>query len=103
MPGPDVEVIARDPAQPAPMAMPTAASSSSAWTTEMSFSPLFSSTRNRSEYAMRYSHREEEGVMGYQATTVTPPMRAPRAAAWLPSTSTLPSTTPVIGSSRYGS
>ena len=32
MPGPDVDVIARAPAQPAPMTIPIAAISSSAWT-----------------------------------------------------------------------
>src|SRR5260370_25963064 len=103
MPGPEVEVIERAPAQPAPIAMPTAASSSSACTTEMSFSPVFGSVRNLSAYAIRFSHRDEEGVMGYHAATVTPPIRAPSAAAWLPSTSTFWSTTPLIASRRYGS
>src|SRR6059058_5109464 len=102
IPGPDVEVIALAPAQPAPIAIPTAASSSSAWTTEMRFS-LSPLARNRSAYAIRYSHSDDDGVIGYQATTVTPPIRAPIAAAWLPSTRTLPSTTPVMGSRRYGS
>src|ERR1700694_6194406 len=102
MPGPDVEVIARAPPHPAPIASPTAASSSSAWTIEMSFSPVFGSVRNLSEYAMRFSHTDEEGVIGYHAATVTPPISAPSADAWLPSTSTLPSTTPVIGSRREG-
>ncbi len=32
MPGPEVAVMDRAPAQPAPSAMPTEASSSSAWT-----------------------------------------------------------------------
>src|SRR5256885_15702568 len=103
MPGPEVEVKARAPAPPAPIAIPTAASSSSAWTTETSFSPVLASRRNRSEYAMKYSHSDDEGVIGYQATTLAPPITAPRAAAWLPSTSTLPSTLPVIASRRYGS
>ena len=49
MPGPEVDVIARAPAQPAPIAIPIAASSSSAWTIEMSFSPVFGSVRNLSE------------------------------------------------------
>src|SRR2546430_16883564 len=103
MPGPDVDVNERAPAQPAPIAMPTAASSSSAWTTETSFSPVFGSTRKRSEYAMKYSHSDEDGVIGYHATTVAPPISAPSAAAWLPSTRTLPSTLPVIASRRYAS
>src|SRR5258708_17883119 len=101
MPGPDVEVIERAPAQPAPMAIPRAASSSSACTTAISFSPVLGSMRKRSEYAMRFSQRDDEGVIGYQAATVTPPMSAPSAAAWLPSTSTFPSTTPFIGSRPY--
>src|SRR2546428_1011363 len=103
MPGPDVEVIARAPAHDAPIAMPTAASSSSACTTAMRFLPVFGSARKRSEYAMRYSHSDDDGVIGYHAATVTPPMSAPSAAAWLPSTSTLPSTAPVIGSRRSAS
>src|SRR5260370_13539142 len=103
MPGPEVDVIERAPAQPAPIAIPTAASSSSAWTTEMSFSPVFGSIRNLSAYAMRFSQTDDDGVIGYQAATVTPPISAPSAAAWLPSTSTLPSTTPVIGSRRHRS
>src|SRR5260221_8609963 len=103
MPGPDVEVIARAPAHDAPIAMPTAASSSSACTTAIRLSPVLGSVRKRSEYAIRYSHSEDDGVIGYHAATVTPPMSAPSAAAWLPSTSTLPSTTPVIGSRRKGS
>src|SRR6266566_2928310 len=103
MPGPDVEVIARAPAHDAPIAMPTAASSSSACTTAMRFSPVLESVRKRSAYAMRYSHSDDDGVIGYHAATVTPPMSAPNAAAWLPSTSTLPSTSPVLGSRWYGS
>src|SRR6267143_1941765 len=67
MPGPDVEVMARAPAQPAPIAMPTAANSSSACTTAIRRSPVFESTRNRSEYAIRFSQRDEEGVIGYHA------------------------------------
>src|SRR6266568_1545623 len=102
MPGPEVDVIARAPAHPAPIAMPTAASSSSACTTAIRLSPL-GSVRNRSEYAIRYSHSDDDGVIGYHAATVTPPISAPSAAAWFPSTSILPSTTPVMGSSRYGS
>src|SRR5260370_40391232 len=103
MPGPDVEVIARAPAHEAPIAMPTAASSSSAWTTAIRLSPVLASMRNRSAYAMRYSHNDEDGVIGYHAATETPPIRAPSAAAWLPSTSTFWSTTPLIASRRYGS
>ncbi len=45
MPGPDVVVIARAPAQPAPSTMPIAASSSSAWTTAKVGLPVSGSTR----------------------------------------------------------
>src|SRR5256885_9836512 len=38
--------------------------SSSACTTEMSFSPVFGSMRKRSAYAIRFSHSEEDGVIG---------------------------------------
>jgi len=34
-------------------------------------------------YSMRVSQTEEEGVMGYQVTTVTPANIEPRAAAWI--------------------
>src|SRR2546427_2832400 len=98
MPGPEVDVIALAPAQPAPIAIPRAASSSSACTMAIRFSPVLGSTRKRSEYAMRFSHSDDDGVIGYHAATVTPPIKAPRHAAWLPSTSTFPYTTPVIGS-----
>ena len=36
------------------------------------------------------SHSDDEGVIGYQATTVTPAMRQPMAAAALPSIRILP-------------
>src|SRR5438552_2427793 len=52
---------------------------------------------------MKYSHREDDGVMGYHATTLAPPIKAPSAAAWLPSTRAFPSTLPVIASRRQGS
>ena len=44
-----------------------------------------------------YSQTEEEGVIGYQAATVQPPIRQPSAIAWLPSTRIRPSVTPFIG------
>src|SRR5207302_6823720 len=98
MPGPDEDVIALAPAQPAPIAMPTAAISSSAWITAIFRSPVAESRRKRSAYAISASQREDEGVIGYHASTVQPPMIAPSAAAWLPSRSTCPSVTPDIDS-----
>src|ERR1700686_4307948 len=100
MPGPEVDVIARAPAQPAPIAIPIAASSSSAWTIEMRFSPVFGPVRNLAAYAVRFSQTDDGAVIGYQAAAGTPPIRAPSAAPWFPSTSPLPSAFPVIGSSR---
>ena len=101
MPGPLVEVIARAPAHPAPIAMPIAASSSSACTTAILFSPLFRSVRKRSAYVIRFSQRLDDGVIGYQAATVQPPMRQPSAAAWLPSIRIRPSVTPSMGRSTW--
>ena len=45
MPGPEVAVKARAPFQAAPITMPIAASSSSAWTMAYRFFPLAGSTR----------------------------------------------------------
>jgi hypothetical protein len=45
MPGPEVEVIARAPAQPAPSTMPIAEISSSAWTTAYVAFPVTGSLR----------------------------------------------------------
>src|SRR3990172_5872394 len=89
MPGPAVAVMARAPAQPAPMTMPMAASSSSAWTTAKVALPS-GPMRYFRRYPMSVSTREDDGVMGYQVTSVTPANSAPRAAAELPSTMILP-------------
>ena len=48
MPGPEVEVIERAPAQPAPSTMPMAAISSSACTTAKVALPVAGSRRKRS-------------------------------------------------------
>ncbi len=84
MPGPDVEVIDRAPAQPAPSTMPIAASSSSAWITANVALPS-GVTRNFLSISVVASTSEVEGVMGYHATTVTPANTAPMPAAALPS------------------
>src|SRR5450759_1985184 len=72
-PGPEVEVIARSPPQPAPTAMPTAASSSSAWTTAYVSLPVNGSLRQLGKYSTNDSARLEAGVIGYQAANWTPP------------------------------
>jgi hypothetical protein len=90
MPGPAVEVMERAPAQPAPRTMPTAASSSSACTTAKVALP-FSSMRVCLAYSMIDSQSEDDGVIGYQVTTVTPPKIEPMAAAALPSMMIFPS------------
>src|SRR5919199_2636250 len=85
MPGPAVAVIARAPAQLAPITMPSDAISSSACTMANVALPVSLSTRYFFMYEMSDSHREEDGVIGYHATTVTPAIMQPTAAAALPS------------------
>src|SRR3974377_2178785 len=101
MPGPDVEVKARAPAQPAPITMPIDAISSSAWTMATFFLPVAGSTRRSSQKSMNASQSDEEGVMGYQAQTVAPAKTQPRAAAALPSTMIMPFVAS-MGSTRWG-
>ena len=101
MPGPEVEVMERAPAQPAPSTMPMAASSSSACTTAKVALPS-GVTRNFLSRSAVASISEVEGVMGYQATTVTPAKTAPMPQAALPSMMILPAVWS-IGSMKYGS
>src|SRR4051812_37968575 len=89
MPGPAVAVMERAPAHPAPMAMPIAASSSSACTIANVALPS-GPMRKRLQYSMSDSPNDDEGVMGYQVNTVTPANMEPRAAAALPSMMILP-------------
>src|SRR5579872_1726304 len=89
MPGPDVVVIARAPAQPAPRTMPIAASSSSAWTTANVAFPS-GVIRNRFRYSITPSASDDDGVIGYQLITVTPPNTQPSADAEFPSIMILP-------------
>ena len=84
IPGPDVAVSALAPAQPAPMAMPTAASSSSACTTAKVRLPS-ALTRCFLRNSSAYSARLLDGVIGYQVSTLAPPKSAPSAAALFPS------------------
>src|SRR5580704_15401127 len=89
MPGPAVAVMARAPAQPAPTTMPIAANSSSAWmmaNVALPSAPI----RKRFMYSMMLSGNEEDGVIGYQLTKVTPANMQPRAAAEFPSMMILP-------------
>src|ERR1700682_2140472 len=85
MPGPDVEVNARAPAQPAPLTIAVEGISSSAWITASYFFFVTGSTRNVSQKSIKLSQSEEDGVIGYQAQTVAPPKTQPRAAAAFPS------------------
>src|SRR5947207_13761407 len=101
MPGPAVAVIARAPAQLAPMTIPSDAISSSAWTIAKLALPVSLSTRYFFMYPIKDSQSEDEGVMGYQATTVTPAIMQPIAAAVLPSIRILPAVS-FIGSMTYG-
>ena len=48
---------------------------------------------------MKFSHSDDDGVIGYHAATVQPPMMQPSAAARLPSMNIRPSVLPVIASS----
>src|SRR5512140_755742 len=89
MPGPEVAVKARAPAQPAPMTIPIEASSSSAWTMPAASFPE-ASLRWTSQNSMKLSQRLDDGVIGYQAQNIAPPKRQPRADAELPSTMIFP-------------
>src|ERR671939_2181029 len=102
MPGPAVAVIARAPAQLAPMTMPSDAISSSACTMANVAFPVSLSTRYFFMYEMSDSHNDEDGVIGYHATTVTPAIMQPTAAAALPSIRILPAVL-FIGSMQNGS
>src|SRR5258708_21031754 len=90
MPGPAVAVIDRAPAQLAPITMPSDAISSSACTIANVAFPVALSTRYFFMYAISDSHNDDEGVIGYQATTVTPAIMQPMAAAAFPSMRILP-------------
>src|SRR2546430_15296717 len=102
MPGPAVAVIARAPAPLAPMTIPSDAISSSAWTIANVALPVSLSMRYFFMYPISDSHKDEDGVIGYQATTVTPASMQPIAAAALPSIRILPAVL-FIGSMQYGS
>ena len=85
MPGPEVAVKARAPFHMAPITMPIAASSSSAWMKAKFLRPVCLSTRMRSQNILKASISEVDGVIGYQAATVAPAYTHPSAAAVLPS------------------
>ncbi len=90
MPGPEVAVMARAPAQLAPSTIPMEASSSSACTTAKVALPVSLSTRYRRRYPISDSTSDDDGVIGYQLTTVTPANRQPSAVAALPSITIFP-------------
>ena len=64
MPGPDVDVNERAPAQPAPSTMPIDAISSSAWMIATFFFFVTGSTRRSSQKSMKDSQSEDDGVIG---------------------------------------
>ena len=72
------------------MTMPMAAISSSACTIANVALPVSLSMRYFRMYSMSDSQSDDDGVIGYQPTTVTPAMRQPMAAAALPSMMILP-------------
>src|SRR5690349_17809029 len=102
MPGPAVAVMERAPAQLAPITIPSDAISSSACTMANVAFPVSLSTRYFFMYEISDSHSEDEGVIGYQATTVTPASMQPIAAAALPSIRILPDVRFIL-SMKYGS
>ena len=73
MPGPEVAVKARAPFQPAPITVPMAEISSSAWMMAKLFFLVAGSTRSLRQCFMNASASEVDGVIGYQAATVAPP------------------------------
>src|SRR4029078_7444711 len=85
MPRPAVAVKLRAPHQPAPITIPAAASSSSAWISAYLRCFVDGSTRKVSQYSLNASMSDVDGVIGYQAPTVAPAKTAPSAAAELPS------------------
>src|ERR1044072_6303492 len=101
MPGPAVAVIDRAPAQLAPITMPSEAISSSAWTIANVAFPVSLSVLYFFMYPMSDSQSELYGVIGYHATTVTPAIMQPIAAAALPSIRILPAVS-FIGCRKYG-
>src|SRR5678815_2405509 len=90
MPGPEVAVIDRAPAQLAPITIPSDAISSSACTTANVALPVALSMRYFFRYVMSDSQSDEDGVIGYHATTVTPAIMQPIAAAAFPSMRIMP-------------
>ena len=73
MPGPEVQVNAREPFHAAPITMPIEASSSSACTIANLFFFVSLSTRSLRHQLPKASASEDEGVIGYHAATVAPP------------------------------
>ena len=91
IPGPEEAVKALAPFQPAPIAIPIAANSSSAWTMEYFLLPEPGSILKRLQYLLNASTTEVDGVNGYQDATVAPPYTQPSPTAVFPSIKILPS------------
>ena len=102
MPGPEVGVKPRAPTQLAPTTIPAAASSSSAWMIQNSFSPVSGSIRNFSQYLVKLSITPVDGVIGYHAPTVAPAYKQPSPVASLPVIMMFPLLSPMV-SARAGS
>src|ERR1700687_1222197 len=91
----------RAPPQPAPITIPIAASSSSACTMAKVALPS-GPIRYSFMYSINVSTSDEDGVIGYQVTTVTPANMQPSAQAALPSMMILPAVA-FMRSTRNGS
>src|SRR5438874_8497853 len=78
MPGPEVAVKARAPFHIAPITMPIAASSSSAWMKAKFFRPLAGSTRMRSENILNASMSEVDGVKMFRSEEHTSELQSRR-------------------------
>ena len=100
IPGPLVHVMPRPPAQPAPITIPAAASSSSAWITAQVEPPSSASLSSGSHLIMP-SARDDDGVIGYQDNMLIPPKIEPNAIASLPSTKKLSGSLSLL-STQYG-
>ncbi len=98
-----VLVMARAPAQPAPITMPSAASSSSAWMTAEGGLPVRVARGTCGQVFVQRLGQAGGGRDRVPGGKGDAAPDAPSAPAVLPSISSLPSLKPVIGSTRKGS
>src|SRR4051794_23441135 len=90
IPGPDVDVIARAPAHPAPITMPIAAISSSAWTIAKVALPVSLPPRYSLMYEISVWGSDDGGVFGYRAIRAPPAIMQPMGGAAFPSRRIIP-------------